>query len=114
MGDSKERPRAGDPPRLDETVDILRELLVIERARLVVAIRIEDERKIVFPETTVIIRDIERLALEIEKRELSKPEVPPKKPQHKSGHTSCSLEDIDELLRLPTTHKPAPGARSQA
>ena len=36
MGDSKERPRAGDPPRLDETVDILRELLVIERARLVI------------------------------------------------------------------------------
>jgi hypothetical protein len=33
----------------------------VERGRLTVALRIEDERSIVFPETSVIIRDIERL-----------------------------------------------------
>lgn len=70
MEQSAERPRPGDPPRLNETLDILRELLAVERARLVVALRIEQERDIiVFPETTIIIRDIERLSLEIEKRE---------------------------------------------
>lgn len=41
----------------------------MERDRLKVALRIEDERNIVFPETTVIVRDIERLTMEIEKRE---------------------------------------------
>lgn len=69
MDDSKERPRAGDPPRLDEPIEILRELLAVERARLTVALRIEEERKIVFPETTVIIKDIERLMMEVEARE---------------------------------------------
>jgi hypothetical protein len=69
MDDSKARPRAGDPPKLDSTIDILRELLDTERRRLQVALRIEDQRNIVFPETTVIIRDIERLTIEIEKRE---------------------------------------------
>ena len=42
---------------------ILAELLVVERARLEVALRIERERKIVFPETTVIVKDIQRLSL---------------------------------------------------
>ena len=70
MDDGQERPRAGDPPQLTAPIDILRELLSVERDRLPVALRIEKERSIVFPETTVIIRDIERLTLEIEKREL--------------------------------------------
>lgn len=69
MGDSAERPRAGDPPRLDSPSEILHELLATERKRLVVALRIEDERNIVFPETSVIIRDIERIMLEIERRQ---------------------------------------------
>ncbi|MCE5334358.1 MAG: hypothetical protein LLG06_07180 [Desulfobacteraceae bacterium] len=70
MVDGKERPRAGDPPQLNSPLEILRELLQTERDRLQVALRIEKERSIVFPETTVIVRDIERLTLEIEKREL--------------------------------------------
>jgi hypothetical protein len=42
-------------------IDELRRLLGVQRGRLEVALRIEDERSIVFPETSVIIRDIERL-----------------------------------------------------
>ena len=68
MGSSKERPIPGDPPKLDSTLSILKELLGVERKRLEVAVRIESERNIVFPETTVIIRDIERILFEIEKR----------------------------------------------
>lgn len=41
---------------------ILAELLEVERARLQEALRIERERSMVFPETTVIARDIQRLA----------------------------------------------------
>lgn len=41
--------------------EVLIDLLSIERERLKVALRIEQERRIVFPETTVIIKDIERL-----------------------------------------------------
>jgi hypothetical protein len=39
----------------------LRYLLQIEVDRLEVARRIESERSIVFPETTVIVRDIQKL-----------------------------------------------------
>jgi hypothetical protein len=73
MGDGQERPRAGDPPQLNAPLEILKELLQTQRDRLQVALRIEKERSIVFPETTVIIRDIERLTLEIEKRESDPP-----------------------------------------
>lgn len=61
MENTTERPRAGDPPKLTEPLPILKELLEIERERLKVALEIEKKRSIVFPETTVIIRDIERL-----------------------------------------------------
>jgi hypothetical protein len=40
---------------------VLRWLLGIEIERLHTAVRIEAERSIVFPETTVIIRDIQKL-----------------------------------------------------
>lgn len=72
MGNDKERPRAGDPPRLKAPVEILKDLLVIELDRIETAVAIEKKRDIVFPETSVIIRDIERLTLEIEKREMRK------------------------------------------
>jgi len=39
----------------------LKELLEIERERLRVAVRIEKDRNIVFPETSVIIHDIWKL-----------------------------------------------------
>lgn len=41
--------------------ELLMELLEVEVDRLHTAVRIEKERKIVFPETTVIIRDIQKL-----------------------------------------------------
>ena len=53
-------PRTGaiDP---EEKSEILHELLDIERKRLAEACRIEKERRIVFPETTVIIKDIKSI-----------------------------------------------------
>jgi len=63
------RARAGDPPDLDAPLVILKELLEIERERLRTAREIEKRREMVFPETTVIVRDIERLLAEIERRE---------------------------------------------
>lgn len=62
MGNSKKRPRAAaEPIDLNQSVDLLKELLEIEKNRLAVAVRIEKERNIVFPETTIIIRDIMKL-----------------------------------------------------
>lgn len=69
MADNQKRPVAGDPPQLDAPLDILRELLTVNRERLTVARRIEEERRIVFPETSVILRDIMRIMTEIERRE---------------------------------------------
>lgn len=60
--------------------EILMELLGIERRRLEEALRIERERKIVFPETTVIIKDIERLLFLIE------------------GKKALPLIDVDDML----------------
>jgi hypothetical protein len=68
-----EVPVAGDAPDLSAGTEILRELLAIERERLVVAREIERERRIVFPETSVIVRDIERLLKEIEGRSAGVP-----------------------------------------
>jgi len=45
---------------------MLQHLLTVELDRLEVARRIEKERDIVFPETTVIIRDIQKLNAAIE------------------------------------------------
>lgn len=53
-------PRSG-PIDPNEKSEILHELLSIERARLAEACRIEKERRIVFPETTVIIKDIKSI-----------------------------------------------------
>lgn len=49
------------PPR-DALREVYVELLAIEQARLAEAVRIESERKIVFPETTVIAKDVRYLA----------------------------------------------------
>lgn len=70
MGNREDRPRAGvSAPPLDGTLQVLRELLTVERARLETATRIEKERSIVFPETTIIIRDIQKLLAAIERKE---------------------------------------------
>ena len=63
-----DRPKAGEPPDLTQPTEVLRYLLGIECRRLEVALSIEAKREIVFPETTVIIRDIERLTAEVERR----------------------------------------------
>ena len=63
------RPRPGDPPELDGDLETLRELLDIEKARLRTARLIEEKREIVFPETSVIVRDILKIMAAIETRE---------------------------------------------
>ena len=70
MGKSQAVPRANaTPPPLDLSMEILKELLDIERKRLVIAVKIEEKRDIVFPETSIIIHDIIKLSTEINKRE---------------------------------------------
>jgi hypothetical protein len=64
-----DRPKAGKPPDLTQPTEILRYLCGVECERLVVALSIEAKRELVFPETTVIIRDIERLTAELERRD---------------------------------------------
>ena len=48
-------------PDVAQPKELLRKLLAIELERLDTAVRIEKERNIVFPETTIIIRDIQKL-----------------------------------------------------
>ncbi len=53
MGKSESRPRASaEPMNLKQSKKLLEKLLKIELHRLDVAVRIEKERNIVFPETT--------------------------------------------------------------
>ena len=59
--DGRPAPAPRAPPR-DALLDVYVELLAIERARLQVAVRIERERGFVFPETSVIVRDVRFLA----------------------------------------------------
>ena len=44
---------------------VLQELLAIEQARLRSALALEAKRNIVFPETTVILHDVERLLAKV-------------------------------------------------
>lgn len=65
-----DRPVPGPPViGVEGEVEILRELLDIERRRLTMAHKMEADRKIIFPETTVIVRDIERLLDKIRAKE---------------------------------------------
>ena len=59
--DGRPAPAPRAPPR-DALRSVYVELLAIERARLQVAVRIEQERGFVFPETSVIVRDVRFLA----------------------------------------------------
>lgn len=59
--DDRPAPTPRAPPR-DALRGVYEELLAIERERLQVAVRIERERGFVFPETTVIVRDVRFLA----------------------------------------------------
>jgi len=67
MGGSQEAARCNaDPPDVTGPLPTLQYLLEVEKDRLEVARRIEKERDIVFPETTIIIRDIIKLMEAIE------------------------------------------------
>ena len=59
--DGRPAPAPRAPPR-DALREVYVELLTIERERLAVAVRIERERGFVFPETSVIVRDVRTLA----------------------------------------------------
>ncbi len=48
-------------PDVNQSQAILKKLLEVELNRLETAVRIEKERKIVFPETSIIIHDIQKL-----------------------------------------------------
>ncbi|OBW61087.1 MAG: hypothetical protein A9183_03005 [Dehalococcoides mccartyi] len=48
-------------PDITQSTEILKKLLDIEMERLNTAVKIEKERNIVFPETSIIIRDIQKL-----------------------------------------------------
>ena len=61
---------AARQPDLTQPLEVIRALLEIEWERLQVAQRIEKERNIVFPETTVIIRDIQKLQATLAKQVL--------------------------------------------
>jgi hypothetical protein len=75
MGKGADRPRANAKPvDTNQPLKLLQRLLDIELARLDVAVRIEKERNIVFPETTIIIRDIVKLQKAITTKE--EPEKP--------------------------------------
>ena len=49
------------PPDLKQPKEVLEHLFKIEMERLKTAVRIEKERNIVFPETSVIIHDIRNI-----------------------------------------------------
>lgn len=85
MANDTERPRAGDPPNLSQPLEVLTELLDIERARLAVAVKIEQKRDIVFPETSMIVRDIMRIMEAIEGKTVK-------------GVSVTSETDLDALL----------------
>lgn len=80
METSQERPRAGTPPDLTQPKEMLEYLLRVEIDRLEVARRIEKERDIVFPETTIIIRDIQKLMAAIGEDEQPPAPVAEEKP----------------------------------
>jgi len=66
--EGRPEPNPEAPPH-DGDVKTLRWLLKIEKRRLKEAVRIEKERRVVFPETSVILRDVCRLVDAIALRE---------------------------------------------
>ncbi len=86
MERSDDRPSANaGPPDLTKPLEVTQALLEIEWARLLVAERIEKERKIVFPETTVIIRDIQKLQAVLIRLQAESAPVPGKEAEKKEA-----------------------------
>ena len=75
---------------MNSTKEVLKKLLDIELKRLDVAVRIEGERSIVFPETTVIIRDIQKLTAAINGKDVIETD---NKSQAKSDKDNEGLPD---------------------
>ncbi len=88
-----------DPPRVDSDVKTLRWLLKVEKRRLKQAIRIEKERRIVFPETSVILRDVHRLldAIAIREGRLSSRMATAPEPGRFEGGTIGGAKPRDEF-----------------
>lgn len=82
-----------DPPPVDAPEEFLRYLLGVELERLETARRIERERKFVFPETTVIIRDILKLRAALLQGETTEAATP------ETEDTASSTGDLEDLLR---------------
>ena len=85
-----------DPPDLSATSDLLRHLLAVELDRLDVALQIEKERRIVFPETTIIIRDIQKLRAAIDGHEHHDEPAAPKAAQGEIDSIDALLMDIGD------------------
>lgn len=101
---SGERPIPGPPTiGVEGTLEVLRELLRVERARLVVALEIEAKRSIVFPETTVICRDVERLVEKVARLERGEVAVPVVKtaPSPRRVAPADSLGDLLASVGMP-------------
>lgn len=98
MDSSQERPRPRpEPPPLTGGRELVAHLLEIERERLAVAVRIERERNIVFPETTVIIRDIQRLADKLESLDAGQTAL--REASESAPLSPGDSEELDRLLR---------------
>lgn len=82
-----------DPPPVDAPEEFLRYLLSVEIERLETARRIEQERNFVFPETTVIIRDIMKLRAALLQGETTEAATP------ETEDTASSTGDLEDLLR---------------
>jgi hypothetical protein len=98
--DGRPAPAPRAPPR-DALREVYEELLAIERQRLQVAVRIERERGFVFPETTVIVRDVRFLAEKVygaapsgPGRERAGEEAPPLAPPTGAGERAGELDSL--------------------
>ena len=77
-------PASKAPPR-EALREVYLQLLAIEQERLAVAVRIERERSIVFPETSVIVRDVRTLAEKLYGPGAGGQEEPPGEPPAGAG-----------------------------
>lgn len=95
--DGRPAPAASAPPR-DALREVYETLLQIERARLEVAVRIERERGFIFPETSVIVRDVRQLAEKLYGPATSSDgkAAPPVEAHHQADETDGSNTDTEQ------------------
>ena len=107
----EEAPRCNaEPPNLKLGLEGLRELLAIEWRRLAVAERIENEGNLVFPETTIIIRDIQKLMAAIEERQAGK--VQGEDDADEADDENAELEKLLGELTREATGDPFPASEA--